>query len=113
MDILIASKPFSDLIDQNGIVEKTLASMKRCLMSWYTEDTETFLEDMRANLATVLDCYHFRVEFVSLTKNFNFAPPVDEISCTINITDADNDCCARYRAVFDEQFNIIDDVVTK
>lgn len=46
------------------------------LTNWYNDDAETFVEEMRADLSTVLEHYRFRNEFVSITKNFNFDPPI-------------------------------------
>lgn len=83
--------------------------MREYLTNWYSDNTETFTEDMRADLTTVLERYHFYNEFVSIDENFNFAPPLDTVTCTIRITDEEDDCCARYRAVFDYQLNVIDD----
>ena len=45
------------------------------LTNWYHDDVEAFVEKMRADLPAVLERYHFRNEFVSITKNFNFDPP--------------------------------------
>ncbi len=78
------------------------------LTNWYNDD-ETFVENMRADLSTVLEHYQFRNEFVSITKNFNFYPPMDTVSCAICITDEEGDCCSRYNAIFDFQLNAIDD----
>ena len=46
--------------------------MTRYLANWYNDDVETFVENMWADLSTVLEHYHFQNEFVSITKNFNF-----------------------------------------
>lgn len=78
------------------------------LTNWYNDD-ETFVENMRADLSTVLEHYQLRNEFVSITKNFNFDPPMDNVSCAICITNEEGDCCSRYNAIFDFQLNAIDD----
>lgn len=107
--IPVDPKQFFEFIDASKIFETTRQLMTRYLMNWYNDDTETFVENMRADLSTVLEHYQFRNEFVSITKNFNFDPPTDTVSCTICITDEEGDCCSRYNAIFDFQLNAIDD----
>lgn len=107
--IPVDPKQFSEFIDTSKIFETTRQLMTRYLTNCYNDDAETFVKNMRADLSTVLEHYHFRNEFVSITKNFNFAPPMDTVSCTIRITDEEDDCRARYNAIFDFQLNAIDD----
>ena len=104
---------FSIFIEKSRIFDKTRSSMQEYLKSWYKDDTDSFTECMRADLITVLEQYHFYNEFVSITKNFNFNPPIDMVSCTIRITDEEDDCCTRYRAIFDAQVNMIDDTMER
>lgn len=105
----VGPEQFSEFIDQAKIFDRTRELMREYLANWYYDDAEAFAENMRADLSIVLEQYHFHNEFVSITKNFNFDPPADTISCTIRITDEENDCCARYSAIFDFQLNAIDD----
>jgi hypothetical protein len=107
--IPVDSERFSEFIDKSAIFEVTKQLMKEYLTNWFAADTETFAENMRADLVTVLERYHFHSEFVSITKNFNFDPPMDTVSCTIRISDEEDDCCVRYTAVFDDQLNVMDD----
>jgi len=109
--IPVDPEQFSDFIAKSKIFDQTRELMKKCLTNWYNDDADTFMESMRADLATVLEQYHFYNEFVSITKNFNFDPSIDTVSCTIRISDNEDDCCARYRAVFDNQLNVIDDMM--
>lgn len=109
--IPIDSEEFSRFIDSSEIFDRTTDLMKRYLTSWHNNDAESFREEMRADLTTVLERYQFYHEFVSITKNFNFDPPIDTVSCIIRITDAEGDCCTRYRAIFDTRLNVIDDTM--
>ena len=102
---------FSDFIDKSKIFDRTQELMKECLTNWCHGDADAFMESMRADLPTVLEQYHFYNELVCITKNFNFDPPIDTVSCTIRITDEEDDCCAHYRAVFDNQLNAVDDMM--
>ncbi len=106
--IPVDPKQFSKFIDNSKIFDMTRRFMRDYLTNWYSDDAETFVEDMRGDLTAVLKKYHFHNEFVSITKNFNFDPPMDTVSCTIHISDEDNDCCTRYTAVFDNHLNLID-----
>ena len=107
--IPVDPEQFSEFIDKSKIFDTTRQLMTGYLTNWNNDDAETFVEEMRADLSTVLEHYRFRNEFVSITKNFNFDPPIDTVSCTICITDEDGDCCSRYNAIFDFQLNAIDD----
>lgn len=107
--IPVDPEQFSKFIDKSTIFDMTRQLMTGYLTNWYNDNAETFVENMRTDLSTVLEHYQFRNEFVSITKNFNFDPPMDTISCTIHISDEDDDCCTRYTAVFDLQMNAIDD----
>ena len=107
--IPVDPEQFSEFIDKSKIFDTTRQLMTGYLTNWNNDDAETFVEEMRADLSTVLEHYRFRNEFVSITKNFNFDPPIDTVSCTICITDEDGDCCSRYNAIFDFQLNAIVD----
>ncbi len=100
---------FSEFIDKSKIFDTTRQLMIEYLTNWYNDDAETFVENMRADLSTVLEHYHFHNEFVTITKNFNFDPPMDTVSCTIHISDEVDDFCVRYTAIFDDQLNVMDD----
>lgn len=111
IEIPVDSEQFSNFIDNSKIFDKTREFMKEYLTNWYNDDEEEFKENMHADLTTVLDRYRFHNEFVSITKNFNFSPPMDTVSCAIYITDEDDSYCARYRTIFDDQLNEIDDTI--
>ena len=85
--------------------------MLTCLRNWYNDDREGFLDSMRADLDTVLQTYHFENVIVALNKNFIYDPPMDTISCTIAISDEEDCPCLDYRAIFDFDMNMIDDVI--
>lgn len=107
--IPVDPEQFSKFIDKSKIFDTTRQLMTRYLTNWYNDDAKTFAENMRGDLSAVLEHYHFQNEFVSITKNFNFDPPMDTVSCSIHISDEDDDCCARYTAVFDDHLKLIDD----
>lgn len=109
--IPVDSTQFSKFIEHSKIFDKTRQFLKDYLTDWYQSDAEAFVENMRANLSTILGQYHFRDEFVSITKNFNFEPPMDTVCCTIHISDQEDVCCMRYTAIFDDQLNVIDDYI--
>lgn len=109
--IPVDPEQFSEFIDKSKIFDTTRQLMTEYLTNWYQDDAEIFVENMQADLSAVLEHYHFYHEFVSITKNFNFDPPMDTVSCTIRITDEEDDCCTRYRTVFDDQLKIIDDTI--
>lgn len=100
---------FSAFIEQSGIFGRTRRLMEGYLASWYRDAPEQFIEEMRAGLDEVLEQYHFYDTFVSITKNFNFEPPMDTVSCTIRIKDAEDVVCASYTAVFDCKLEVLDD----
>jgi len=105
----VDSAQFSCFIDTSQIFAETRKNMKGYLTNWYNDTPDLFVEDMRADLPFVLARYHFYDEFVSITKNYNFDPPMDTVSCTIRITDEEDVCCTRYIAFYDAQLNCIDD----
>lgn len=105
----VDSKKFSEFIENSKIFDKTRQLMREYLITWYQDDAETFVEEMEADLPAVLEQYHFRNEMVSITKNFNFDPPIDTVSCIIRISDGDGGYLFQYKAVFDERLNVLDD----
>lgn len=107
--IPIGPEQFSGFVEKYKIFDMTRQIMKRYLTNWYHDDAEAFAENMRADLPAVLERYHFYNEFVSITNNYNFDPPMETVSCTIRITDEEDGCCSRYTAVFDSQLNAADD----
>lgn len=70
--IPVDPEQFSKFINKSKIFDTTRQLMIGYLTNWYNDDAETFVENMRADLSTVLEHYHFRNEFVSITKNFMF-----------------------------------------
>lgn len=107
--IPVDPEQFSEFIDNSKIFDMTRRLMRGYLTNWYSDDAEMFMEDMRGDLSTVLEQYRFHNEFVSITKNFNFDPPMDTVSCTIHISDEADNFCVRYTAIFDDQLNVMDD----
>ena len=67
---------------------------------------------MRADLKTVMETYRFYNRMVSFNKNFEFDIPLDTITCMITINDDEDDYRMSYRAIFDYDMNIIDDVIS-
>ncbi len=111
MIVPINSDDFTRFIEESNIFEFTQTAMNECLKNWYTEDPKQFVEDMRANLNSVMNQYHFINSQVSFIKDFAYEPALDEIMCIIEINDSDDDYCMSYRAYFDYAMNIIDDAV--
>ena len=68
---------------------------------------------LRADFDTVMEKYHFYDSMVSFNKNFEFNLPLDTITCIITINDDEDDYCMCYRAIFDYDMNIIDDVLSR
>lgn len=113
MDYPIDRIAFSKFIRHSNIFELTRVAMAQCLESWYNDEREQFLDDMRADFDTVMEKYHFYDRMVSFSKNFEFEPPLDTITCIIAINDDEDSHCASYRAIFDYDMNIIDDVLSR
>ncbi|MCI9670187.1 MAG: hypothetical protein HFF49_01375 [Lawsonibacter sp.] len=107
--IPVDSGQFSAFIERSKIFDRTREIMRGYLTNWYSDNAETFTEDMRADLTTVLEQYHFYNAFVSIDKNFNFDPPLDTVTCTIRIADEEDDYCSQYSAIYDFHLNAIDD----
>ena len=112
MNLPVNSEAFQNFIIQSDLFELTRKSMYRCLENWYNDEPERFIQEMRATFDTMVKTYHFYNETVSITKNYNFEPVLDCITCTIRITDEEDDWCMRYKAIFDYELTIIDDVVS-
>lgn len=112
MKIPIDREAFSEFVEQSGIFGTAQKSMGQCLKNWYIDGWEPFTDDMRADLETVMRTYRFHNAMVSFNKDFHFDPPLDTITCTITINDDEDDHCMFYRAIFDCDLNIIDDVIS-
>ncbi len=112
MDFPIDRIAFDKFIRRSNIFELTRVAMAQCLKNWYNDEREQFLDDMRADFDTVMEKYHFYDSMVSFNKSFEFDPPLDTITCIITINDDEDDYCASYRAIFDYDMNIIDDVLS-
>lgn len=112
MKLPIDRNAFSEFIRQSDIFGTTRKAMERCLKNWYSDDREQFVDDMRADLETVIKTYRFHNTMVSFDKDFSFDPPLDAITCTITINDGEGGRCMFYRAIFDYDLNIIDDIIS-
>lgn len=112
MNLPVNKEAFQDFIIQSDLFGLTRGLLNECLKNWYHNNPREFIQDMGANLDTVINKYHFCDEEVSITKNFNFKPALDCITCTIRITDEADDCCMSYKAVFDYELNVIDDILS-
>lgn len=111
MKFPIDKNELSQFIIETNIFELPRTAMYKCLENWYNDEPDQFNEDMGTDYDTVRNTYHFYDEIVSFNKNFNFEPALDTISCIIRITDEEDCCCMSYRAIFDYDFNMIEDVI--
>lgn len=112
MRLLMDEYAFSKFIEDSNIFQSTRDAMECRLKNWYDDEREQFVHDMRADLKTVMETYHFYNRMVSFNKNFEFDPPLDTITCIITINDDEDDYRMSYRAIFDYDMNIIDDVIS-
>ena len=112
MDFPINRNAFDQFICNSNIFELTQVAMLQCLKNWYNEEREPFLDDMRADFDTVMERYHFYDSMVSFNKSFEFNPPLDTTTCIITINDDEDDYCMCYRAIFDYDINMIDDMIS-
>lgn len=101
---------FSKFIEESKIFVLTRESLYECLENWYKDESEQFIEELGADINTVMKTYHFENTMVSFNKNFKFEPPLDTISGKITICDENRDYCMTYQAIFDYDLNIIDDM---
>ena len=109
MKVPIDKNDFSVFIAESDIFKLTKESLFLCLDNWYKDEYENFIENMRADLNTVMNKYSFSNDMVSISKDFQYDIPLDTVSCKIRIYDSDGDYCMIYHAVFDYDLNIIDD----
>lgn len=101
---------FSKFIEESNIFVLTRESLYECLENWYKDEPEQFIEELGADINTVMKTYRFENTMVSFNKNFKFEPPLDTISGKITICDENGDYCMTYQAIFDYDLNIIDDM---
>lgn len=101
---------FSSFIEESNLFRMTKEYLWVNLESWYREEPEQFIENLWADFDTVMKTYRFESTMVSFNKNFNFEPPLDTISCKITIYDSEGDYCTTYKAVFDYDLNVLDDM---
>ncbi len=102
---------FSDFIAHSNLFTNTKKSLILYLENWFADNPTEFIENMSAELDTVLNQYHFHKQRISLDKNYNYDPPLDTITCVIRVTDEVDDIVVSYRTVFDRNIKIIDDTV--
>lgn len=106
-----SSEELGRLVEERQLFDRAKESLVNYLESCSVEDPARFAEDMRADLETVLQTYHFRHKMVSLHKNYYYDPPEDYLSVTIDIDDNGGDWCCTYRVFFDFDLNVIDDML--
>ena len=111
MDLI--KNEFDRIIEENDIFGMTRSFMKECLKNWFEDNPEAFTEDMGADFDTVMTSYRFYDEKVSFDKNFNFDPPLNTVTCIIEIRDQNDDICMHYRGIYDCKLNMIDDYILK
>ena len=111
MDLI--KNEFDRIIEKNDIFGMTRSFMKECLKNWFEDNPEAFTEDMGADFDTVMTSYRFYDEKVSFDKNFNFDPPLNTVTCIIEIRDQNDDICLHYRGIYDCKLNMIDDYILK
>lgn len=107
----ISQQDFQNFIEKNKLFERTYQLMCKSLKHWYEDDSQHFIEDMWADLDTVMKTYHFENEGVSISKNYSYEPPLDYISCYIRVYDAEWTYCMEYTAYFDEDLKEFDDKI--
>ncbi|KSV57696.1 hypothetical protein [Acetivibrio ethanolgignens] len=111
MNVPINSKEFTDFISDNNLFQLTQEKLTTCLKNWWTHDKAAFLEDMNADLETVLKKYNFENDGVSFSKSYSYDPPMDYISVWIHIFDEENNYICEYTAFYDLELQIFDDKI--
>ena len=93
MKVPIDNKEFERFIAESEIFILTKEILYESLKNWYEEESEKFIEDMRADINTVIEKYRFSSDMISINKDFRYEPPLDTISGKITIYDSDGDYC--------------------
>ena len=73
MDYPIDRIAFSKFIRHSNIFELTRVAMAQCLESWYNDEREQFLDDMRADFDAVMENTTFMTGWYHSTKTLSLS----------------------------------------
>lgn len=107
------SESFEVYIVKNALFEKAHAHLLYYLETWFEDCPSQFIDDMRADLDTVVHSYHFSNKIVAINKNFFYDPPKDYLSVTISIDDNEGSYVCQYTVFFDFDFVAFDDYIKR
>lgn len=109
MILPIDTNQLENFIHKNNLFHTTQNSLILCLKNWWRDNKVDFLENMNANLETVLTAYKFEKEGYSISKSYSYDPPMDYISVWIRIYDEENSYICEYTAFYDMDLKMFDD----
>ncbi len=111
MKLPIDFKSINDFLSNNNLFLTTRENLITCLKNWWNDDNAAFLDDMNADLETVLERYKFENNGISFSKSYSYDPPMDYISIWIRIFDEENNYICGYTAFYDLELQIFDDKI--
>ena len=111
MTLPIDTKALENFIHENNLFHTTQNRLILCLKNWWRDNKVDFLENMNADLQTVLTAYKFEKEGYSISKNYSYNPPIDYISVWIRIYDEENSYICEYTAFYDMNLKIFNDKI--
>lgn len=112
MNIPMDFKKFNDFIHNNHLFNITQDNLTTCLKNCWLDNKVSFLQDMNADLETVLKNYKFENEGFSFSRSYSYDPPMDYISVWIRIYDEENSYICEYTAFYDLNLKIFDDKIS-
>lgn len=109
MNNLINFDKIESYIKEKKLFDIAHQALKEYLCNWWEDDKNSFLEDMGADLNTVIEKYKFENKCFSINANYLYDPTMYYYSATIRILDEEDNYVAEYTAFFDIELNIFDD----
>lgn len=106
--IPINSKDVEDFIKDNKLFQRTQEMMIECLKNTWADSETDFMDELRADLQTVLEKYEFIHHTVSFRKNYDDELPVDYIVVWIRIHDDEDGYVCEYMASYDRNLECIE-----
>lgn len=113
MNIPMDFETLNDFIRESNLFDSTRDSLKLYLENWWNDNKAVFLEDMGADLETVLKKYRFENEGLSFSRSYFYDPPLDYISVWIHIFDEEDSYISEYTAFYDLDLEIFDDKIIR
>lgn len=97
------------IVEENKLFRQAQEALDVYLRNWWADEPNRFQEEMRVDLDTVLEKYHFENDSFAFSRSYLYDSPLDYIAVRIRVSDEEESENSIYTACFNLELEFFDD----